>query len=120
MGYSASHQPAAKNSGTDSIFGVMLVQAAFGAVCPGFDQLWDGIEAADEIYTDRHSSSVKKSQPQALNRTNGKFELGVKNSLNNHFGQQTRPRPDVDLETPLPYWLRDFCPRRGRALAYAA
>ena len=118
MGSSTSYQTTAQSSANDSIFGMALAQAfmgfTFGA---GVDTAWEAAEIGSGIYADRHSSSARKA-PQAAG-TNG-FELGVKNSLAPFFGQQTRPRPVVDLnDTAMPYWHRQPAPVRGRAYAQA-
>jgi hypothetical protein len=121
MGYAATQQHAAHNSATDSFFGMALAQAfmgfAFGA---DVETAWEAAEIGSEFYVDRHSSSARKSGLPA-NGTNGKFELGVKNTLASIFDQPSaRPAPDVGLDLTVPYWLKHPDPRRGRAWGLAA
>ncbi len=113
MGYATNTQPKTNNSANDSIFGMALCQAFTGfAFGPEVSDVWEAAETASAIYTDRYSSSVATA-----NRTNGKVELGVKNTLGPVFGRQTRPAPDVDFEALVPFWLKNPAPARGRAFA---
>lgn len=92
-----------------------LCQAFMGiSFGPEVDTAWEAAETASTLYADRHSSTAGKG----AERTNGKVELGVKNSLSPVFGQQTRPAPDMAFETLIPFWLKDPAPRRGRTPAF--
>lgn len=113
MGYATPHQ-AKSNNANDSIFAVAMVQAFTGfAFGPEVDMAWEAAETASAIYTDRYSSSAQTAQ-----RTNGKYELGVKNSLGPAFTRQTNPGPAVDFDAFIPSWLKDPAPRRAHALSF--
>jgi hypothetical protein len=114
MGQTTAYQ--AKSNSNDSIFGMALMQAFMGfSFGPEVDMAWEAAETASTIYTDRHSSSVQNGQ-----RANGKIELGVKNSLAPVFGRQTHPRPTVEFDDLVPFWLKNPAPARGRAAGYNA
>jgi len=77
----AENQGSQHSSETDSIFGLVLTQSFMGmAYGAGAEQVWEAGEMASEIYSDR-----------AKNRTNGHYQLGVRQSLGGDFARQAQP-----------------------------
>lgn len=92
--------------------GAVVADVLFGFLgAAGFTEAetaWNVADGASEIYTDRHQT--------AKQRTNGKVELGVKQTLGPIFCQQTQPEPEK-LRYNLPSWMLAPTRQRGMHLA---
>lgn len=113
MGHSQAYQDT-RTTATDSLFGMVLAQSFTGMVLgTGAETAWEAAEIGSEVYTERHRPCQVKRDA----RTNGNFELGVKNSLSPVFCAQTRPCPAP--AQPHPDHYAKYLPNAWEIDAYA-